>query len=141
MVTDQQVRRLFNVQNKYEYQYQAADTSRHKHTNNITLLFNISAPPKKITLEYRTTQLYAGKSLKQPDLTDTPSKRCPIAQRATMWIKSSFPGLIHKTVINLETQAIWTKPLKKASFLRLQQTSPSHYTINYQAMSSFFANT
>jgi Mu transposase, C-terminal domain len=27
MVTDQQVRRLFNVQNKYEYQYQAADAA------------------------------------------------------------------------------------------------------------------
>ena len=27
MVTDQQVRRLFTVQNKYEYQYQAADAA------------------------------------------------------------------------------------------------------------------
>jgi len=27
MVTDQQVRRLFDVQNKYEYQYQAADAA------------------------------------------------------------------------------------------------------------------
>ena len=27
MVTDQQVRRLFAMQNKYEYQYQAADAA------------------------------------------------------------------------------------------------------------------